>query len=179
MKTGQTEVLHFSYQSIGNICKLLVTILFEKQKTEREISVFHQRFDSYKADELFEQFLTELYPEGVTVGEQEINRLVEYVAHFMEKDERCKDLFVEYDKAICDSYVYFIPDKIVIPAPMGSHCEIVQNLCIDYFKGFKTIEFDYLKKFLRENFEIKSRFTDIDTVVADARRIKSMIDCFC
>ena len=169
-----TEKLHFTYQSIGNICRLFVNIQFEKTKSKRDISVLHQRFDK-ESDDLFEDFACKLFPEGATIGETEINQLVEYVYRFMQTDEECKGLYAEYDKRNYGSYVYFIPDKKVYEAAFGHHTDIVKNICCDFFKGFKDIDIDYLKKFILENFEIASDFTTVERVANDARFIKECI----
>lgn len=50
-----TEKLHFKYQSIGNIVRLLITIQFEKTKTNRDIFVYHKRLDKEK-DEFLKIF---------------------------------------------------------------------------------------------------------------------------
>lgn len=70
----ETKTLHFRYESIGNFVRLLATIRFENVKTMRDTVVYHQRF-KHEPDELYEQFLLEVYPEGGNIGEQEINEL--------------------------------------------------------------------------------------------------------
>lgn len=39
--TKQSEKINFTYESVGNLCKLLLTIQYEKSHTPREITVFH------------------------------------------------------------------------------------------------------------------------------------------
>nr|DAG32068.1 MAG TPA: hypothetical protein [Bacteriophage sp.] len=48
-------------------------------------------------------------------------------------------------------------------------------ICLDFFKDFQVVDVDYLKKFLKDNFEISSDFTTIDSVIKNARFIKSLI----
>lgn len=163
------ETVHFSYKSIGNFCRLLVTILYEKSHTPREISVFHQRFNRNECDELIEQFLYELFPNGATIDEKELIQLVSYIERFMTKDKETQDLFVSYDKAHYRYYVYFKPDNIVYECNFAQHATTIRDICIDYFKGFTLDELDpkYVRKFIIENFEIKSNNSTIEQIAND------------
>lgn len=170
------ERIPFTYESVSNVCRLLATIQYEKSHSVRNITVFHQIFKGSTGDKFIEQFLSELFPNGATIGEDELKALNLRIEKFMSSSKIAQDLFVEYDKRHYKSYVYFKPDNVVIPARVGEHNEIVQNICLDYFKDFQTVELEYLKKFIRDNFEISSDFTSIEQVVADAKHIKNMID---
>jgi hypothetical protein len=132
------------------------------------------RLDKEK-DDFFENFLLELYPNGVTIGENEINQLVEFTQNFLLKDKESKHLYSEWDKQHIHSYVYFKIDDKVYPAYHSSHFGIVKDICCDYFKGFDTIDIDYLRKFILENFEILSDFTSPKSVADDARYIANCI----
>ena len=164
----------FSYKSIGNFARLLVTIQIEKTKSQRDMIVFHRRFDK-EDDEVFESFLCELYPSGVTIGEKEINELVSFVVEFMKKDVEAQNLYVDYDKKHFSSYVYFKVDNKVFPASHTSHMILVKDICRDYFKGFENLSVDYVEKFIKENFEIKSDFSSAESIVRDARYIRDCI----
>lgn len=161
--------MHFSYKSIGNLCRLLATIQYEKSHTPREITVFHQRFDRDECDDLIEQFLCELFPDGVTVGVKEITQLISHIERFMAKDKETQDLFVAYDKHCYPFYVYFKPDNIVYECDFAHHSTKVRDICCDYFKGFTEEELDpeYLRKFITENFEIKSNNSTIEQIAND------------
>lgn len=168
------EKLYFKYQSIGNIVRLLVTIQFEKIKTDRDIFVYHKRLDREK-DEFFEDILLELYPNGVTIGENEINQLIRYVENFLSKDKEARSWYTKWDKKHITSYVYFKIDDKVYPAYHLSHFGIVKDICCDYFKRFETIDIDYLQRFILENFEIASDFTSPASVANDAEYIARCI----
>lgn len=164
-----TEQVHFTYRSIGNFCRLLLTIQYEKTHTPREITVFHQRFDRDECDDLIEQFLTDLFPDGATIGETELTQLTSYVERFMLKDKETQDLFVKYDKAAYAYYVYFKPDNIVYECGFAQHSKIVTEICCDYFKGFTEddIDPDYIKKFILHNFEISSDNSTVESIAKD------------
>ena len=169
-----SERLHFKYQSIGNIVRLLITIQFEKTRPDRDIFVYHRRLDKEK-DNFFENCLLELYPNGVTIGENEINQLIQWTDNFLLKDKEAKHLYTEWDKQHLTSYVYFKIDDKVYPAYYLSHFGIVKDICCDYFKGFEKIDIDYLQRFILENFEIASDFTSPASVANDARYIANCI----
>jgi len=163
------ETLHFQYESIGNLVRLLVTIQFENNESERDVFVFHERFRN-EPDELFEKFLTDLYPSGGTVGEDKINGLVSYIRDFIQKDDASRDYYVKYDKHLYNSYVYFKPDKTVQYVEFGGHANCVTQICCDFFKDFSKndLDLDYLRRFILDNFEIKSDNTTIERVSEDA-----------
>lgn len=168
------KALHFTYESIGNITKLFTSIRFEKLKSQREVAVFHQRFDN-EDDSFFEEILKKLFPEGKTITPEDIDLVVEYISSFMDRDERCKELYAEYDKFYYKSYVYFKIDKKVYPAEFGNHMKIVELILMDYFKGFNDVSAEYLKKFVRENFEISSDNTTLERAANDAGYLQGII----
>ena len=159
----------FKYKSIGNFCRLLLTIMYEKSHTPREITVFHQRFDRDESDELIEKFLNELFPCGANIAEAELNSLMSHVERFMLKDKETQDLFVKYDKAKFPYYVYFKPDNIVYECDFAQHSTMVRDICCEFFKGFSEEELsaEYLKRFINENFEIKSNNSTIEQIAND------------
>lgn len=155
---------------------MLITIQLEKTKSDRDKEVFHKRFDKEK-DSVFEGFLLKLYPEGVTIGENEINHLVNFVVDFMQKDSEAIALYVDWDKLHYSSYVYFKVDNKVYNASYLSHFGLVKDICCNYFKGFdeNEINTDYLSRFIVENFEIKSDFTTPTSVIQDVDYIARCI----
>lgn len=163
--------LHFTYQSIGNLCRLLATIQFEKEASSRDISIWHQRFDREECDALFEKFLSDIYPEGATIGKEEINNLVSYAERFLDNDKEAQQIAVEYDKLSNPYWVYFKIDNKVYPCDFCRHSETITQICAEYFKGFEEIDLSYLQKFIIENFEIKSRNSTVKSIANDARYI--------
>ena len=163
------KTLHFSYKSVGNFCRLLITIQYEKSHTPREITVFHQRFDRAECDDLIEQFLTELFPSGATIGENELLKLISHIESFMKKDKETQDLFCRYDKQHYPYYVYFIPDNVVYECGFAQHSTKIRDICCDYFKGFSEDEIDpqYIEKFIKANFEIKSDNSTVEQIAKD------------
>ena len=163
--------LHFKYQSIGNLCRLLATIQFEKMASKRDISIWHQRFDREECDALFEKFLGDIYPEGANIGEKEINNLVSYAEHFLEKDKEAQNIAVQCDKFKNSYWVYFKIDNKVFPCDFCQHSKTITQICKDYFKGFEHIDLEELQKFIIENFEIKSKNSTVESIAKDAQYI--------
>lgn len=172
-----TKTLNFTYKSIGNFCRLLITILYEKSHTPREITIFHQRFDNDESDKLFESFLANIWPEGITLGEDELNTLLAYIERFMVKDKETQDLFVKYDKGHYTYYVYFKPDNIVYDCHYAQHSTMVRDICCDFFKGFSEEEIlkINMKQFIIDNFEIHSDNSTIEQIANDSDFIKRSI----
>lgn len=162
------ETVNFTYESVENFARLLITIQFEKTKPSRDITIYHQRFDK-ESDEIFGKFLEELFPNGGTIDIPQIDMLVEYVYRFLQKDDKARSLYADYDKSRLYSWVYFKPDNIVRSADIGQHMLVIQDICKDFFKDFeqKDLSKEYMQKFLRENFEIKSDYTTMNNIIND------------
>lgn len=160
--------VNFNYESVENVVRLLVTLQFEKTQSVRDICVYHKRFEQ-EPDTIFGEFLEQVFPDGTVVDTPQITMLVEHICSFLKKDPVAKKLYVEYDKSNFPSWVYFKPDDVVYSVAFGEHTSTIQNICKDFFKGFEASELsrDYVKQFLRENFEIKSSNTTIENIIDD------------
>lgn len=165
----------FTYKSIGNFAKLLSTILYEKEHTAKEITLWHMRYDGEETDALFEQFLEELFPAGGTLNVEEIKVLTNHAERFLNKDDLAIQQRAQYEKREYKSWVYFKIDKKVFPCDFAKHQETIKNICVDYFKGFEKIDRGYLKKFILENFEIRSDNSTIERIANDVLYIADCI----
>lgn len=168
------EKINFSCKSIENLIRILVTIWFEKTKSMRDITIYHERFDK-EPDDVFKNFLEKTFPDGCVIGEAEIAKITDYIYDFMQRDGKTKDLYIKYDKQDMYSWVYFKPEKDLRYAPLGDHALIVRNICLDFFHGFDNIDVNYLQRFIAENFEIQSDYTTIEMISKDAPAIAEAI----
>lgn len=166
--------MHFKAESVGNLLRLLITIQIENTNDRREIAAYHQRFD-HEQDELFEDFLKQLYPNGCTIGEQQINELVLFIHKFMQTDEESIDAYIAYDKRHCNSWVYFKPEKIFRKVALGDHELTIIEICTNFFHGCDDIDTDYLKNFILQNFQIRSDYSTLEHIADDAKSIKRQI----
>lgn len=163
-----SEVLHFTYRSIGNFVKLLATICWEKTASPRDISLWHQRFDRDEADDLFEKFAEELFPEGKTLDIPDIELIAEYAGEFLTKDPEAVYNAIVYDKRHIDSWVFFKPEQKLVEVNFGGHSEAVRNIVKDFFRGFDDeISKEYISKFILDNFEIKSDNLTVERIARD------------
>ena len=167
-----SETLHFSYRSPENFVRLLCDIVYEKEHSPRDIAIYHERFDD-ETDEFFATMLKQLFPEGATIGEKEINQCVSWIDNFLSHDEQTKDIKVRYDMVECESYVYFDIDKKVYPCSHTAHSQVVKNICVDYFKGFDESEItpEKVADFIRNHFVVKSRFSTAGSIANDSAYI--------
>ncbi len=170
------EVLHFTYKSPENLTRLLCDIHYEKTHNSREIAIYHERFTN-EPDSLYLDFMTTLYPNGITIDVKQIEELCEYIDDFLSKDEQAKDIKAKYDMAEYESYVYFDIDKTVYPCSYASHMQMVKNICVDYFKGFDKDELsdEKIADFIIKHFKIKSSFSTVNTIAMDSRYIRDCI----
>lgn len=150
---------------------MLTTITYEKSHSARDISIWHERFDNAESDQLFEQFLVELFPEGKTIDVEDIGLVMNYAERFLEKDERAKEIKNNYVKRESYYWVHFKIDNVVHPCEFAQHSSMVTEICVDYFKDFEDIDLDYLKKFILEHFEIRSDNTTIQQIAQNVQFI--------
>lgn len=159
--------LHFSYKSPENFVNLLVTIQIANNYDKRIVCVYHKVFDSINGDEQFYKFMVELFPNGCTIGKKEIELITDRTIKYLNFDEKCRHLFVEYDKQHCGSYVYSKALDKLYPAEFGEHLAKVVEACQDFFLGADNITTEAVRKFIRNNLEIKSDNTSINTILND------------
>ena len=173
-----TEKLNFSYKSVGNFIKLLSTINFENTHNSEDIVIWHERFDNDKADDLFESFLEKLFPKGKTIDIEDVETVTKYAEHFLETDIEAHRMRANYRKFTYSSYIYFKPDINVIYAEFGKHTQIVKDICIDYFKDFDDsyISKEMVKKFILNNFEVKSDNTTLEKIANDCNYLANCIN---
>lgn len=171
-----SEQLSFTYTSIGNIARLFCTILVEKKYDSRMIYIWHEMFDREGSDELFENFLLKAYPEGCTVGEDTLPKIIEVAMNYLKTNDEAIRITAEYDYFNYDSCVWSLYDNQVYPVPFGNHENAVTKLCVEFFKGCEdTIESVDVKNFILKNFKVKSSNSSLETIAKDYRYVKDCI----
>ena len=95
------EKLHFKVSSPESFIKLACTILFERKEELLEDygSTWHDVFDGDAGDQHFQRFMEDLFPNGCTVGESELNLITNRAVHFLKTDEACLDIKANHDTA--------------------------------------------------------------------------------
>ena len=162
------KTVNFSYKSIGNFVKLLATIRYENTHQGHDIAVWHECFDDDSKDDLFERFLVELFPQGKTIQPEDINAVIHKAERFIETDEECQNIRNKYTKLEYPYWVYFKPDNKVYPCEFAEHAKVVTQICKEFFAGFDDIDENYIKNFIRNNFEIRSDNSTVERIARDA-----------
>lgn len=151
--------------------KLLATIMFEKdsQKLKEYGTLWHMVFDGSNGDKLFEEFLIEAYPEGCIIGEDEIKKIQNSAFRYLTSNEHCLDLKADLDKQFNTYYVYFKPYKKVFPCGFCEHSKTVFEILKEFFHGAADdLSSEYLKRFILENFEVRSDNTTVLQLANDS-----------
>lgn len=169
------NTVNFSYKSIGNFVKLLATIRYENTHEGHDVAVWHERFDDDSEDELFEKFLVELFPEGKTIQPEDIDTVIYKAERFLETDKKGQDIKNKYIKLESGYWVFFKPENKVYPCHYAEHSKFITKICADFFKGFDSIDADYLKKFILDNFEIASDNSTVERIAKDVEYIRTAI----
>ena len=172
------ERLHFKVESPANFVKLACTILFERKEELLEDygSTWHDAFDGEAGDQHFQRFMEELFPDGCTIGEQELNQLTDRAIQFLKTDTICLDIKAGHDKARFTFWVYFIPEHKVYPCQFAQHEETVMDILVDFF-GVNVLKYsvDALQKFILGAFQIQSTNTSVRSIAADAEFIQRTV----
>lgn len=124
------ERLHFKVESPANFVKLACTILFEQKEEllEDYDSTWHDVFDGDAGDQHFQRFMEDLFPNGCTVGESELNLITDRAVHFLKTDEACLDIKANHDKARFTYWVYFAPEHKVYACSFARHEETIIDI---------------------------------------------------
>lgn len=95
------EKLHFKVESPANFVKLACTILFERKEELLDDygSTWHDVFDGEAGNQHFQRFMEELFPDGCTIGERELNQLTDKAIQFLKTDAFCLDIKAGHDKS--------------------------------------------------------------------------------
>lgn len=120
------EQLHFMVESPANFVRLACTILFEKREAMAEwAATWHDVFDCANGEQLFLQFMEELFPDGCTIGEKELNRITDRAVRYLQTETRCLDLKAGHDKSRFTYWVSFIPEHKVYGCEFARHEETI------------------------------------------------------
>lgn len=96
-----TERLHFMVESPANFVRLACTILFEKKEAMAEwAATWHDVFDCANGEQLFLQFMEELFPDGCTIGEKELKQITDRAVRYLQTETRCLDLKAGHDSLL-------------------------------------------------------------------------------
>lgn len=170
-----TESIAFTYKSVGNLMKLLCTINVENSEEPQEIAIWHEVFDPDDMDQVFEKFLTELYPDGKTIQPEDVPAVVFKAWKYIDSTDNGRSVRNKYTKLNNPYWVYFKPDDKVYPCKFAGHSDLVRDICYEYFKGFDDVDEDYLRRFIITNFEIHSDNSTVETIAKDSYSIKRYI----
>lgn len=169
--------LHFRVESPANFVNLACTILFERSEKLKELGyVWREVYGGSEGDLFFQRFMEELFPEGCTIGEQELIQLTNKAVRFLETDVSCLDIKANYDKTRFGYYVYFAPMHKVFECGFCQHEDTVIKILADFF-GKSIIDYDTekLRRFITNSFEIRSDNSTVSSIANDADFIQRSV----
>lgn len=173
------KCLHFTYASIGNMCRLLLNIQFEKSSYyDKYMLSWKSIFDTESGETLIENFLEKLYPEGCTIGLTEINKLLEVCVDYLEnsEEENVRNAVNEDVKRGTCYWVYSKYNNTVYPCDFGGHTDTVAKVVAEFYgKNLVEMTDEQVEKFILSNFEIRSDNLTIEMI---ARGYNVKIDAY-
>ena len=164
-----TERLHFMVESPANFVRLACTILFEKREAMSEwAATWHDVFDCANGEQLFLQFMEELFPDGCTIGEKELKQITDRAVRYLQTETRCLDLKAGHDKSRFTYWVSFIPEHKVYGCEFARHEETIIEILTAFFgKSIAGYSLDTLKHFILRSFEIRSDNSSVRSIAED------------
>ena len=161
-----TERLHFMVESPANFVRLACTILFEKREAMSEwAATWHDVFDCANGEQLFLQFMEELFPDGCTIGEKELKQITDRAVRYLQTETRCLDLKAGHDKSRFTYWVSFIPEHKVYGCEFARHEETIIEILTAFFgKSIAGYSLDTLKHFILRSFEIRSDNSSVRSI---------------
>lgn len=171
-----TERLHFMVESPANFVRLACTILFEKKEAMAEwAATWHDVFDCANGEQLFLQFMEELFPDGCTIGEKELKQITDRAVRYLQTETRCLDLKAGHDKSRFTYWVSFIPEHKVYGCEFARHEETIIEILTAFFgKSIAGYSLDALKRFILRSFEIRSDNSSVRSIAEDADYIQQV-----
>lgn len=171
------EQLHFMVESPANFVRLACTILFEKREAMAEwVATWHDVFDCANGEQLFLQFMEELFPDGCTIGEKELNRITDRAVRYLQTETRCLDLKAGHDKSRFTYWVSFIPEHKVYGCEFARHEETIIEILTAFFgKSIAGYSLDTLKHFILRSFEIRSDNSSVRSIAEDVDFIQRAV----
>ena len=168
------ERLHFKTESPANFVKLACTILFEKRIEAAEwITTWHDVFDCSNGDQLFLRFMEELFPDGCTIGEKELNQITDRAVNYLQTETRCLDMKARRDKSWFTYWVFFIPEHKIYKCEFAQHEETIIEILAAFFgKAIADYSLDDLKCFILSSFEIRSDNSSVRSIAEDVEYIQ-------
>lgn len=171
------EKLHFGMESLPNFIKFCCAIIFENGNKLKELGgVWHKVFDGDNGDKLFQGFMEELFPNGGTIGIEELTQFTNKAIRFLETDISCLDIKAESDRQLLSSYVYFAPMHKVFVCGFAMHEDMVIQILVDFFgKSIMDFKTEQLRQFIINSFEIRSQNSSMRVIANDAAYIQKEV----
>lgn len=172
-----TERLHFMVESPANFVRLACTILFEKREAMAEwAATWHDVFDCANGEQLFLQFMEELFPDGCTIGEKELKQITDRAVRYLQTETHCLDLKAGHDKSRFTYWVSFIPEHKVYGCEFARHEETIIEILTAFFgKSIAGYSLDTLKHFILRSFEIRSDNSSVRSIAEDVDFIQRAV----
>lgn len=151
---------HFSYRSIGNICRLLLTIQFEKSEYYEQYAMsWSTIFDTESGETIIENLLEALYPQGCKIGASEICKLLDACINYLRdsKETAVRNAVNEDIKRRCGYWVYSKYNNTVYPCSFGEHTITIGKIVSEFYgTTFSEMSDEQIEKFILSNFTIRS-----------------------
>ena len=163
------EVLRFDSDPVS-LALTLTFIRFEKDERVKDWgTLWHLVFDGQDGLQIFESLLEREYPNGGMLGLTEIHHMVDVAFRYLQTEPKCIAVKAEYDKKVNSSFVFFRPYNRVYPCGFCEHADTVREILRDFFKNAADdLTVDYLARFIRSEFEIRSENLTVSQIAKNA-----------
>lgn len=173
-----TESVSFSYKSVENMVRLLVTCRLDKLKDvyPNYSGIFYAVFDNEQGEQRLLKILEELYPNGKTITPEDVDDILSRCIRYIDDEEEdCIRKYKNDEVFRTSSWVYSKWNDKAYECDFGKHTQMIAHLLCDFYQDTLLDQTDEaISKFVRSNFVIQSDNSNIDTI-AHINNIRSLL----
>lgn len=170
--------VNFSYKSIENMVRLLVTCRLDQLKDvyPNYSGIFYAVFDSEQGEQRLLKILEELYPDGKTITPEDVDIiLARCIKYIDDEEDECVRKYRNEEAYMTGSWVYSKWNDRAYACDFGKHTQMIAELLCDFYgKSLLDLSDETISKFIKSNFVIKSDNSDLDKI-ANVKNITSLV----
>lgn len=147
--------VNFSYKSIENMVRLLVTCRLDQLKDvyPNYSGIFYAVFDTVRGEQRLLKILEELYPDGKTITPEDVDViLARCIKYIDDEGDECVRKYRNEEAYMTGSWVYSKWNDKAYACDFGKHAQMIAELlCNFYGKSLLEQSDETISKFILMN----------------------------
>ncbi len=170
--------VNFSYKSIENMVRLLVTCRLDQLKDvyPNYSGIFYAVFDNERGEQRLLKILEELYPDGKTITPEDVDViLARCIKYIDDEEDECIRKYRNEEAYRTGSWVYSKWNDRAYACDFSRHTEMIAELLVDFYgKSLLDQSDETISRFVKSNFIIQSDNSSLDKI-ADVKNVMSLL----